>query len=396
MNALASLFRMDTRLVIRCIPFGMDLVLSIYYLAAPLVLIGLGANPIELGLLGTLTAAVHMVTASLSGRLSDRVGRRPLIVLGPAIFLASGLLLAGANRIWAILALAAFNGLGLALFWPPFQAWIAERNTGAGLARDIGSFNMSWPASHLIGPVLSGWLYARSPWLPFLVGAALALLCFLVIFTSVSDQPAQRRSEAAPRHAEDSDWERRFLHAIWIGNFMSWFLLGNVRYQFPKLARELAVDPQGIGLLIGSLGFAQFVGFSLLRQTDRWHFHRAYFLGAQALAAAGMLLILSSSVPPLFAAAFFGVGLCSSLTYNSSLYYSVHLVTRKGKGAGIHETIVGFGALCGPILGGIAAQYAGLRAPYILCAALLGLAVGVELVLTRRGNNEGRHVPSGT
>jgi len=89
-----------------------------------------------------------------------------------------------------------------------------------------------------------------------------------------------------------------------------------------------------------------------------------------------MLLILSSSVPPLFAAAFFGVGLCSSLTYNSSLYYSVHLVTRKGKGAGIHETIVGCGALCGPLLGGIAAQYAGLRAPYILCAALLAWRLG--------------------
>jgi MFS family permease len=386
MTAFASLFRMDARSMIRFIPFGMDLVLSIYYLAAPLVLISLFANPIQLGLIGTLTAAVHMVTASLSGRLSDRVGRRPLIVLGPAIFLLSGLLLVGANRIAEILALAALNGLGLALFWPPFQAWIAERQTGAGLARDIGSFNMSWTASHLIGPVLSGWLYAQYPRLPFLLGAALALLCFLIIFASVSDQPAQRGPEAEPLQAEDSAWKRRFLYAIWIGNFVSWFLLGNVRYQFPKLARELAMDPQGIGLLIGSLGFAQFVGFSMLRQTDRWHFRRSYFVGVQLFAATGMLFILSSIAPLFFAAAFFSIGLCSSLTYNSSLYYSVHLVQKKGKGAGIHETIVGSGALCGPILGGIAAQYAGLRAPYLLCLAILGLAVVAELVLTRRGN----------
>jgi MFS family permease len=389
MKTIASLFRMDARLMIRFIPFGMDLVLSIYYLAAPLVLISLDANPIELGLIGTLTSSVHMVTAGLSGRLSDRVGRRPLIVLGPAIFLLSGLLMAGANRIAAILALAAFNGLGLALFWPPFQAWIADRHTGAGLARDIGSFNMSWTASHLVGPILSGSLYTLHPRLPFLVGAAFALLGFLVIFSSVGDQPAQRGPEAEPLQAEDSTWKRHFLYAVWCGNFVSWFLLGNVRYQFPKLARELAIDPPGIGLLIGSLGLAQFVGFSLLRQTDRWHFRRSYFVGAQLFAAAGMLLILSSSAPLLFAVAFFAIGLCASLTYNSSLYYSVHLVTKKGKGAGIHETIVGSGALCGPILGGIAAQYAGLRTPYLLCLAVLGLAIGAELVLTRRSNNYG-------
>jgi MFS family permease len=57
---------------------------------------------------------------------------------------------------------------------------------------------------------------------------------------------------------------------------------------------------------------------------------------------------------------------------------------KKGKGTGLHESIVGAGALSGPILGGVAAQFAGLRAPYLLCLVVLFVAVIVEIRLLRR------------
>jgi MFS family permease len=75
------------------------------------------------------------------------------------------------------------------------------------------------------------------------------------------------------------------------------------------------------------------------------------------------------------------------VTYYSSLYYAVHLLKKKGKGSGLHESILGGGAVLGPILGGVAAQYAGLRAPYALCIAVLVTAFGVELVLLRKKAN---------
>jgi MFS family permease len=161
-------------------------------------------------------------------------------------------------------------------------------------------------------------------------------------------------------------------------------MLGNARYQFPKLARELNIPPHIIGLLIGFLGFALFSSFFLLRRTDRWHFRRAFLFGAQALGLVGILLIIVSSQPALFASAFAMIGLCCSVTYYSSLYYAVHLLKKKGKGSGLHESILGGGAVLGPILGGVAAQFAGLRAPYVLCIIVLVLAFGVEIMLLRR------------
>jgi MFS family permease len=380
------MIKINERMMIFIVPFWMDLSASVFYLAAPLVVIDLGGNPIELGLIGTITASVHMILAHLAGRLSDRLGRRLLILAGPLIFGGACLVMTQAAEVKQVLALAAFNGLGMAIFWPSFQAWIAEMQTGSGLARKIGSFNMSWTASHLIGPTLSGLLFGLHARLPFWVAAALALLLVPLLRASVSDrQPRPEKvEESFPQEDQEFGGPMTFLYAIWIANFASFFILGNARYQFPKLARELTMSPYAIGLLMSSIGLAQFLGFFSLRGSDRWHFNRFYLLGAQLLGATGLVLLFSFSQPLAFAFAFVLLGLCASLTYYSSLYYSVRLMKRKGKGTGLHESVVGSGVVLGPLLGGIVAHSAGLRTPYLLCLALLAGVMVIEFVLIRR------------
>ena len=372
---------------VRIAPFGMDFVFSIYYLAAPLLLIDLKANPVELGLVGTLASLVHMSMAHLMGRLSDRIGRRRLIIAAPVIFSATCLLMTQVREIWVILILSVVNGFCLCIYWPSLQAWIADRQTGTGLARNIGSFNLSWTAATLAGPILSGFLYSLYPRLPFFIAAAIAVMLFLLVFTTVQESRTFSAEKVESADMKTSKWRRRFLYAAWVANFALWFILGNVRYQFPKLARELNIPPHLIGLLLGFLGFALFSGFFLLRRTDRWHFTRNFLFGAQILALAGISLIVVSKEPMLFALAFLMIGLCCSMTYYSSLYYAVHLLKKKGKGSGLHESILGGGAVLGPILGGVAAQSLGLRAPYFLCIGVLVMAFGVELALLKKKAN---------
>ncbi len=382
------MLKINEKMMITVVPFWMDLSASIFYLAAPLLVIDLGGNPIELGLIGTITASVHMLLANLAGRLSDRFGRRVLIIAGPLIFGISCMLTTQIGSVKGVLGLAALNGLGMAIFWPAFQAWIAESQRGAALARNIGTFNMSWTASHLIGPTSAGLLFGLYSRLPFWVAAILCFLLFAVMRASTAErvtQPSESDGiQSSPPGSEESNHGRTFLYAIWIGNFASFFILGNARYQFPKLAREMTMSPYVIGLLMSCIGLAQFLGFFLLRGSERWHFNKFYLLGAQLLAAAGLGLIYSVDRQWIFAGAFIMLGLCASLTYYSSLYYAVRLMKRKGKGTGLHESILGSGVVLGPLLGGVAAYAAGLRAPYILCLALLGAVVSAEWVILRK------------
>lgn len=379
------MIKVNERTMITVVPFWMDLSASVFYLAAPLVLIDLGGNPIELGLIGTITASVHMIVANLAGRLSDRFGRRALMVAGPLIFGISCLLMTQTGNVKGVLALAALNGFSMAIFWPAFQAWVAESQNGSGLAKNIGTFNMSWTTSHLIGPTMSGYFFSLYARLPFWFAAALAFALFLVMRASATERSPRPGKGTGPLPSKEGGTaqEKKFLYAIWVANFASWFILGNVRYQFPKLAWELDMSPFAIGLLMSCLGLAQFLGFFFLRGSVRWHFNRFYLLGAQVLAAAALLLIIFVHQHLSFASAFILIGLCASLTYYSSLYYTVRLIKKKGKGTGLHESILGSGVVLGPILGGIMAHSVGLRAPYILCLGVLATVIVIELSLIK-------------
>jgi MFS family permease len=244
--------------------------------------------------------------------------------------------------------------------------------------------NMAWTASHLIGPIISGFLFGIHPKTPFLFAAGVSSILFVLSYQSIHDRPGVSKANEPVTETSSQAWHKSFLYSVWIANFMSWFILGNARYQFPKLARELGSSPQTVGLLMGCLGFSLFLGFFFLRGSDLWHFRRRYLFGAQALAAMGLLMITLFNSSLLFALALILIGLSTSVTYYSSLLYAVRLSQQKGKGTGFHESILSIGALVGPILGGLGAHFSGRRIPYLICFFFLLAAIVLEAAFLRK------------
>jgi MFS family permease len=97
-------------------------------------------------------------------------------------------------------------------------------------------------------------------------------------------------------------------------------------------------------------------------------------------------MIYFSSSPIFFALALILIGLSASLTYYSSLFYAIRLSAQKGRGTGFHESILSIGALVGPILGGLGAQFFNLRLPYLICLFFLLVAVASEAAFLGKRN----------
>ncbi len=137
--------------------------------------------------LATLPAAlVWALLPARLGRLADRFGRKPLMILGMSAAALTSFLIPGLNSLGALAALWAFQALCYAAGDPAEQALVADLTGGDQRGRAYGLYSMAAGLGAMCGPLAGGWLYQSvSPAAPFyanglvLAACTLALLIFL-------------------------------------------------------------------------------------------------------------------------------------------------------------------------------------------------------------------------
>ena len=105
--------------------FLMDFAVGVAGLGVTELGILLGASPFVLGLMGTVGGTAYTIGCLCSGRLSDRYGRRRSVLAGCLVVISSWLVVSHSQTPWQIICLIPFGSLGMAMFWPPLQAWLA-------------------------------------------------------------------------------------------------------------------------------------------------------------------------------------------------------------------------------------------------------------------------------
>lgn len=118
----------------------------------------LGMSLTQIGIVYTVSSISGLISAPLFGRLSDRVGRKPIILLTMASFSLVFLLYAFSRSFFHILPAVLLEGGMWAAFGAVMPAFIAdiaeERERGAYM----GIYNQAWYAGWAIGPFLGGFL----------------------------------------------------------------------------------------------------------------------------------------------------------------------------------------------------------------------------------------------
>ncbi|QMS55934.1 MFS transporter [Kocuria varians] len=122
-------------------------------------LLGLGADPVVIGLTTAAYALLPLVTAVWLGRMSDRIPQLRLLILAGVGFLAlAGVGLVLANSVWFVFAASAVLGMGHLCFTIGGQTAIARYAADRDLDKGFGWFTAAFSAGQMIGPALGGWI----------------------------------------------------------------------------------------------------------------------------------------------------------------------------------------------------------------------------------------------
>lgn len=370
--------------------FVLDLGAACVMLALQFKGIKLQASPFVLGLLGSSLFIVYPFITAASGHLSDRLGRRSITLAASGVCLTAWAGMALARTVWQLLPLGVMSGIGLALIWPPVEAWLADLSGGSARAlnRNLGLFNIAWTSGLMVGPLVAGQAWETYGEATFLVAAAGALVCFISALTTPTPPPAVEHV-APPAHVDDRR-VKSYLVLAWVALGAAVFGRGLIAACFPKLGDELHFSHALVGRLQFALAAGQVAAFMVMRATTVWQYRRWPLFVPPVVGLAMMIVAALTDSPAVFAVSFVLIGATVGVGFMCGLTYAMQAEpAERGKRAGLHEAIMGVGLFLGPLLGGAVAQWQGLHAPYLLGAGIFLCAGLAQAMLRRTAGRQG-------
>lgn len=356
--------------------FGLILPLLPYYAET------FGAAPLTTGLLIASYALAQLIGAPVLGRLSDRYGRRPVLLVSIAGTLLSFLLLGFANSLAVLFAARILDGLTGGNI-SVAQAYITDVTDERNRSRGLGVIGAAFGLGFIIGPAtggaLSQWGYA----VPAFAAAALATLNLIsvALFLPESLTAARRAAIAArPRapftlRALVAAMQRPFVGPL-LGT-RALFGLSFAIFQtiFSLYAQyRLGLGASSTGYILAYVGMlAVFVQMVLIRRLTAWQPENRLLLGAFATMAVSLLAwafapdlitLLVVLVPLSFAGGVFN-------TVSSSLLTKSVSAEEIGGTLGLSASLDSLTRVFAPSLGGGLLQALGPAAPGVFAAVLL-------------------------
>ena len=388
-RALVALF---VTVLLDLLGFGMILPLLPFYGQ------DFGASELQIGLLFASFSAAQLVFAPILGRLSDRFGRRPLILGSIAASVVAYLGFAGAGS-FAMLLLtrtasgAAAANLGIA------QAYIADVTPPEGRAKGMGLIGAAFGLGFVLGPALGGLLGLVSHVAVPLGAAGLAALNLVIalVWLPESRSDASRERSRAGAWLDLAGLARLGRDRLMLGMMLVFFL---VTFGFSQMEATLALFCQrrfGFGQVETSWLFV-FVGVVMVavqgglvgRLAARFGERRLIHAGIGLMAAGLVALPEASTAAPLgpigillVASGLLAVG---NGLYNPSYLGLLSRVTAADNQGGTLGLSRSFGALArvlGPPAGTWIFAHLGVDWPFWSAGALMVATLGLGWAVLR-------------
>jgi MFS family permease len=340
-------------------------------------------------LLGATQGIVYILAARLGGRVADRLGYDRQIVAalaGLALCMLAGWRSAAA---WWPFVVVGLTGTMMGLIWPALEAATMHAPAALSMPRRTGVYNLTWSVTGALGFFIGGVVFRANRDYIFIVPG----LVHLVQLAWYACAPRAHGAAGLPAmripHGGDrlpSAVKRCFMLNAWIANGLGYFIIGGFLAVTPFVGARLGLSPSHTIWLACAMYVARAASFYLFLQWEGWHYHAAWSMTAAWCAPFCLLLVFFAPNVSVVFVSLVLLGAALGLTYSGSLYYSLDLGENKGEHGGLHEAIIGGGALFGPLVGAVGATLFGsTTAAQIVMVAVAVLATGVGALLFVRG-----------
>jgi DHA1 family tetracycline resistance protein-like MFS transporter len=356
----------------------------------PLYALRFGAGPVAVTMLVAVYSLMQFLFAPWWGQLSDRVGRRPVLLVGLFGSAASYLVFGLAGSLAMLFAGRILAGVGGATIGVA-QAYVSDVTRPADRARGMGMIGAAFGLGFIFGPALGGVLARYGAAVPFLVASGLALVNGLLALRWL---PESRRPQSGAAESTQAGiaarWRAlaRLSHVPGAWRLLAAFFLTTLAFAALEATMSLWADrrwhfsPSQVAYLFAYLGvLVTIVQGGLVGALARRLGERGVaLLGMAAFAAALVFIALAPSLPYLAAAlALLALGQGAAGPSLSALISRAAPAGERGRVLGISQSLSALGRVAGPVWGGIALSRLGLGAPYLSGAAFVLLGLGVFL-----------------
>lgn len=345
---------------------------------------GFQANDMTIGLVISIFSFVQLLTTPIWGRLSDKVGRKPVLITGLFFSVIGYLMFAVADTLPLLFLARALSGLGGGNI-SAAQAYIADVTSVQDRAKGMGMLGAAFGLGFAFGPFIGGIVSSYGLHYPGFVAAGLSALALVstLLFVPESNTPAhraERRSTFTFREAGKT-LRRPHMTLLMVIFFLAVFAYANIYATFPLLAFEqYGYSEREVGYLfafigiVGALTQGGMIRPLLNRMTER----SVFILGA-LFTMVGLALI-PFHVSALFlhlvlAVLSIGTGLTNPTIMSLvSKHAEAH---EQGVALGIGQSFGALGRVMGPIWAGMASQSFGYVSPFLtgglvmLCVVVL-------------------------
>lgn len=341
----------------------------------------LGADPSGIGMVASVSAFTGIIASIPAGMLSDRVGRKRMLIFSAMVFSTAPFLYLIVSNIWQLAVIRFYHGLATAIFIPVSMAMVSDLfHTERG--EKIGWFSTATLAGRFMAPVIGGSIIGAMVFNPLLSYKTVYLVCgvsgiITMAFALRLPKTEKKQAGSMPlRETLKSFREVITARGILITSAVEasiLFAYGTFETFLPLYSINAGLSAYEIGIFLS----AQVITLALAkpvmgRFSDRHGRQPQIFSGAIIGAICiGSFAFFKTFPPLLLLSVLFGLSLSIVTSATSAFIADLSRKETHGSAMGILGSIMDIGHTTGPLFSGIAAYYFGYGMSFAGAALVL-------------------------